>query len=112
MISLSTSTGRSSSLSGPFAAFSLPFGALQGVAAAGEAATELGGALAAHAGSTSHVVAMGCASSSEDDSERDGSASEGKGDAVLGVPGMESGEEAMLRGGSARTGRRHPPSPR
>lgn len=97
IISLSTSTGRSSRRSGPFAAFSFPLGTLHVASAAGAALTALAGTLASHTGSAVPRVAMACASSGEDESERTGSASEGKGDAVLGVPGMESGEEAMLR---------------
>jgi len=54
---------------------------------------------------------MLCALPSEDENGRVGSSSEENGDAVLGVPGAESGEDAMLDGGEVAFPR-HSPSPR
>lgn len=110
MISFSTSTGRSSSLRGPFAAFSLPLFAVP-TASAGTDAAALAGTLASHAGSASFRVAMVCASLGEGESERPSPSSESKGEAVLGDAGDSSGEDAMVEGGEV-VFRRHAPPPR
>jgi hypothetical protein len=91
-MSLSTSTGRSSSLSGPLAAFSSHFGSLWTASSGGGAAAALADREA--------LGAPSVAPSSEGDNERAASSSEGNGDDVLGVPGVESGDDAMLAGGS------------
>jgi hypothetical protein len=110
MMSLSTSTGKSSSLSGPLAAFSLPLVTLSTASsAAAGAMAALPGTLVGGCASSTAWVAMLCALPSEGGNWRAGSSSEGKGDAVLGVPGAESGEDAMLDGGVAYP--RHSPSP-
>jgi hypothetical protein len=104
--------GRSSSLSGLFTAFSFPFGAV-GVARSGEGAPAApADTLACHVGSVSCCVAMACASSGAGGCGRSASSSEGSGEAVLGTPGVESGEHVMLRGEVAQAVRRHRPSPR
>lgn len=97
MISFKTSTGKSSSRSGPLAAFSLPFGVLT-ASSAGGATSALAGTLARHIASTSLWIAAVCAASGEGANGLLGSSSEGKGDAVLAVPGVDGGEEAILDG--------------
>lgn len=108
MISFKISTGRSSNRSGPWTAFSLPFGALSAASLAGAAITARAGTLAFHAASTSPWVAVICASFGEGVGGLAGS-SEGKGDAVLVVPGVDGGDESMLDGRSVGC-RRHLPS--
>jgi hypothetical protein len=101
--------GRSSSLSGLFTAFSFPLGA---AAMAWSGKGVLGtpaDTLACHAGSASCCVAMPCASSCAGGRGRSASSSEGSGEAILGTPGVESGEHVMLRGEVARAERRHRP---
>lgn len=95
IISFRISIGRSSSLSGPFAAFSLPFGAAVVSPAGGALAARATGALV-HALSVSACIVMACALSCEGALERARSSAGAKGDAGLGVPGAEGGEEAML----------------
>jgi hypothetical protein len=114
MISFNTSTGKSSSFSGPVAAFSFPFGgALLTASSTGSAPVLRAGTcplpLVGGTASTPVCVAMRCASSSEGECGRIAS-SDGSGDAVLGEPG-ESGEEAMLLVEVARARQRHLPSP-
>lgn len=116
MISLRTSMGKSSNLSGPFAAFSFPFGAVLTASSAGGALTIVAGTPVFHTASGScgvAMVAMVCASSGDCESGWPASCSEeGCGEAVLGEPGdVESGEEAMLLCEVTRTGRRDAPSP-
>jgi hypothetical protein len=50
--------------------------------------------------------------SGEGESERAASSSDGSGVAVLGEPGLGSGEEAMLLVEVTHARQRHPPSPR
>lgn len=108
MISFKISTGRSSSFSGPRAAFSFPFGAWLAGAGAGaadadadaDAPTALG--TARWLGQTSSAcfcVAIVCASSGEDESDCAISSSNVSGDDVLGLQGVESGEAMSLSSG-------------
>lgn len=97
MISFRISTGRSSSRSGPLAAFSFPLGACFAGSAAVDAPAVLGtvGWLG-QAASGSLCVAIGCASPGEEESDCAMSSSKVNGDEVLGVPGVESGEAMSL----------------
>lgn len=90
--------GRSSSFNGLFAAFSLPFAIVTCSADAEAVAFTVPGAgVAAHTSSLCPwAPPESCASSCEGERERAKSPSEGNGDAVLGVPGDESGESAMV----------------
>lgn len=95
IISFKISTGRSSSFSGPFEAFALPFCAGAG-SVKGGAPTAPGAGVLVHTSSGDGWEPISCASSCEGENERAKSASEGSGDAVVGVPGVESGESAMM----------------
>jgi hypothetical protein len=100
MISFKTSTGRSSSFSGPRAAFSFPFGAWLPAAGAADAPTALG--TASWLGQTASAcfgVAIACASSGADASDWAMSSSNVDGDDALGLPGVESGEAMSLSSG-------------
>lgn len=105
--------GRSSRFSGPFAAFSLPLGAAVTCSADGVVCAFAAAGVGAlvHIPSASPCVVGVCASSWAGESERAASASKGMGDAVLGVPGDESGESAMVVLGRAGTASRHAGSP-
>lgn len=92
------STGRSRSLSGALTAFSFPLGAVVADAALdGESSTVVGAGDFVVRGADCWKGPMAKALSREGESERaKSSSSESKGEAVLGVLGMEMGEEAML----------------
>ena len=100
MISLRTSMGRSSSRSGPSLALSFPLGGELAVSAGAE------GASARAVGASEPLSRWLSGSSSKDtagDATRDAgdagggsSSSEGSGEHVVGVPGDEDGEEAMV----------------
>jgi hypothetical protein len=105
MISFKMSMGRSSSFSGPCAAFSFPFGAVTCSADVG-AFTALGAGAFVHTPSSCPCIPRVCTSPCEGVNERARSASEGSGDMVLGVPGVESGESAMVLH-KVRAARRH-----
>ena len=96
MISLRMSMGRSNRFSGPFTALSLPLVAGVTCSVNSVAFTAAGAGALGHIPSASPCMAGVCASSCAGESERALSASKGMGDAVLGVPGDESGESAMV----------------
>lgn len=100
MISFKMSTGRSSSFSGPLAAFSFPLGAWLTGAGAADAPTALGTARwLGQASSACFCVAIVCASSGADESDGAMSSSNVNGDDALGLPGVESGEAMSLSSG-------------
>lgn len=98
MISFRISTGKSSSRSGPLAAFSFPLRACFTGSAAAVAPTALGTArwLGQASSAASLCAAIVCASSGEEESDCAMSSSKVSGDEVLGVPGVESGEAMAL----------------
>lgn len=100
MISFKTSTGRSSSFSGPLAVFSFSLGAWLTGAGAADAPTAFGTARwLGQASSACFCVAIVCASSGEDESDWAMSSSKVSGDDALGLPGVESGEAMSLSSG-------------
>jgi hypothetical protein len=108
MISLRTSTGKSSNFSGPVAAFALPFGALWATTSTGDARTALvGSAVTTSTSAGSLCVAVACPSFCAAERAQPSSSSDGDGDSIVGVV---SGEEAMVCCRRPRAGRRHSPS--
>jgi hypothetical protein len=98
MISLRTSMGRSSSRSGPSLAFSFPLSEKL-AASLGEGGARAAGAsepLSRRLAGTSSNGTAGDATHDGGDAGGGSSSSEGSGEHVLGVPGDEGGEEAML----------------
>lgn len=89
------SIGRSSSFSGPLTAFSFPLGSIA-CSADSVAFTTLGAGALVHTPSACPCMSPVCASSCEGEKERAAFLSECSGDAVIGVPGVESGESAMM----------------
>lgn len=87
--------GRSSSFSGPLVAFSFPLGSMA-CSADPVAFTTLGAGALVRAPSACPCMSPVCASSCAGEKERAAFLSEGCGDAVVGVPGVESGESAMV----------------
>lgn len=99
IISLRMSTGRSRSLNGVFLAFSFPLSNLliDSLGGCGALAAAASGLLSrAHPGSSWVWEDMASVSSGGSGADRLSSSCEGVGEAVLGVPGEESGEESML----------------
>jgi hypothetical protein len=99
MISFKMSMGRSSSFSGPLGAFSFPFASMA-CSADAVAFTTLGVGALVHTPSPCPCISAVCASSCKGEKQRVRFLSEGSGDAVVGVPGVESGESVMMLRGS------------
>ena len=97
MMSFNMSTGRSSSRSGPLPAFSFPLDTCFTGSAAVDAPAALGTvSWLGQPSSASSCVAVVCASSGEEESDCAMSSWNVNGDAVLAVPGVESGEAMSL----------------